>query len=144
MNIPQKIFFDKNPVSSIFHKLNIYNISKKKKYWIKLTTVAFGECNSSCFSSNSRFWNEAEHWEHACIPPTLKTDRELSGLMVERPASSPFAVEVNDEDEDDVGRVLCDSDDAISCCVDFWCICCAGDVVLLSDVCEFSICSFNA
>lgn len=78
------------------------------------------------------------------MPPTLKTDRELSGLM-ERPASSPFAVEVNDEDEDDVGRVLCDSDDAcMSCCVDFWCICCAGDVVLLSDECEFSICSFNA
>lgn len=71
---------------------------------------------------------------------------------MERPASSPFAVEVNDDDEDDVGRILCVSDEAatefdkdkMSCCADFCNSCCAGDVVLFSDECEFSICSFNA
>lgn len=75
-----------------------------------------------------------------CIPFTLKTDKELSGLM-ERPASSPFAVDVNDDDEDDVGRVLCVSDEAatdfdkdkMSCCADCCNNCRAGDGVLFSD-----------
>lgn len=45
---------------------------------------------------------------------------------MERPASSPFAMEFNDDDEDDVGRILCVSDkgatefdkDNMSCCAD--------------------------
>lgn len=63
---------------------------------------------------------------------------------MERPASSPFAMEVNDDDEDDVGRILCVSDEAATELVKDKMSCWAGDFVLFSDECKFSICSFNA
>ena len=43
-----------------------YKIEEKsKKAFYVLTTKVLGECIDSCFSSKSRFGNEAEHGEHA-------------------------------------------------------------------------------
>lgn len=53
-------------------------------------------------------------------------------------------MDVNDDDEEDVGRILCASDEAATEFGKDNMSCWAGDFVLFSDECEFSICSFNA
>lgn len=116
------------------------------KNW--LTTVAFGECNSSCFSSRSRFGNEAEHWEHAFGP----SDRQ--GLA-ERPRSS-FILLCGD-DIDDAADGNDDADDGNrGWWWSWWCAVDNGDVARLilfrRKSCKssfligwtLSMCSFNA
>lgn len=75
-----------------------------------LTTLVFGECNSSCLSSKSRFGNDREHWAHPYDPSDLLhglSDRPLSSLMC---AEMDVATDDND-----------DADGRRGCCCDWWC-----------------------
>lgn len=103
------------------HGCSVYLLCFAKCFWLfmklprKLLTTnccELGECMSSCFSSRSRFENEAEHCEHAYDPST-----DILGLM-ELPLFSSLISSLMLLDECvDVG-VCCD------CCWCCWCCCC--------------------
>lgn len=62
-----------------FLLLLLFFIDCSWNYQAKLLTAdccELGECMASCFSRWSRFWNEAEHCEHAYDPST-----DILGLM---------------------------------------------------------------
>lgn len=91
---------------------------KKAEIIFELLTTdccEFGECMISCFSSWSRFRNDAEHCEHGCDPST-----DMLGLM-ELPRFSSISSSLILLDECvDVG-VCCWCNGCCWCCCSRWC-----------------------